>query len=169
MLETWAMIDVTEGAARVQAPTLLLHARDELRVPPEQPISWPRSSQARFVPLDSRNHLMRPAEPAWAQFLAEVDQFLELSPPLSGGLPAGSSSRRASSSTSSVMAELSRRSSSGISASVQRMPAIVSTTSKKGNETWLRVSWYSPRAGLAGTGGGRRDGQARARHHEAHR
>ena len=89
MLETWAMIDVTEGAARVQAPTLLLHARDELRVPQnEAHLLASLIPNARFVPLDSRNHLMRPAEPAWAQFLAEVDQFLELSPPLSGGLPA---------------------------------------------------------------------------------
>jgi pimeloyl-ACP methyl ester carboxylesterase len=78
MLETWAMIDVTEDAARVQAPTLLLHARDELRVPPEQAhLLASLIPNARFVPLDSRNHLMRPAEPAWAQFLAEVDQFLE--------------------------------------------------------------------------------------------
>jgi pimeloyl-ACP methyl ester carboxylesterase len=78
MLETWAMIDVTEDATRVQAPTLLLHARDELRVPPEQAhLLASLIPNARFVPLDSRNHLMRPAEPAWAQFLAEVDQFLE--------------------------------------------------------------------------------------------
>ena len=78
MLETWAMIDVTKDAARVQAPTLLLHARDELRVPQEQAhLLASLIPNARFVPLDSRNHLMRPAEPAWTQFLAEVDQFLE--------------------------------------------------------------------------------------------
>ena len=169
MLETWAMIDVTEARPASKHPPCSCTHGTSSASRQNEPISWPRSSRARFVPLDSRNHLMRPAEPAWAQFLAEVDQFLELSPPLSGGLPAGSSSRRASSSTSSVMAELSRSSSSGISASVQRMPAIVSTTSKKGNETWLRVSWYSLNAGLAGTGGGRRAARARARHHEAHR
>ncbi len=27
--------------------------------------------------LDSRNHLLRPDEPAWEQFLAEVDAYLE--------------------------------------------------------------------------------------------
>ena len=31
---------------------------------------------ARFVPLASRNHLMRADEPAWTEFLREVDAFL---------------------------------------------------------------------------------------------
>jgi pimeloyl-ACP methyl ester carboxylesterase len=78
MLESWANLDVTEAATRVQAPTLLLHARDELRVPQEQAyLLASLIPNSRFVPLDSRNHLLRPAEPAWAQFLAEVDDFLE--------------------------------------------------------------------------------------------
>jgi DNA-binding winged helix-turn-helix (wHTH) protein/pimeloyl-ACP methyl ester carboxylesterase len=78
MLESWAELDVTEAATRVQAPTLLLHARDELRVPQQQAhLLASLIPNARFVPLDSRNHLLRPSEPAWAQFLAEVDQFLE--------------------------------------------------------------------------------------------
>jgi pimeloyl-ACP methyl ester carboxylesterase len=77
MLESWGDLDVTEAATRVQAPTLLLHARDELRVPQEQAhLLASLIPNSRFVPLDSRNHLLRPAEPAWAQFLAEVDHFL---------------------------------------------------------------------------------------------
>ena len=31
---------------------------------------------ARFVPLASRNHLLRADEPAWEAFLAEVHAFL---------------------------------------------------------------------------------------------
>ena len=31
---------------------------------------------ARFVPLESRNHIMLPDEPAWQRFLQEVDTFL---------------------------------------------------------------------------------------------
>ena len=31
---------------------------------------------ARFVPLDSRNHVLLETEPAWAQFLAELRSFL---------------------------------------------------------------------------------------------
>ena len=78
MLESWAELDVADAATRVQAPTLLLHARDELRVPEEQAhLLASLIPNSRFVPLDSRNHLLRPAEPAWTQFLTEVDHFLE--------------------------------------------------------------------------------------------
>jgi hypothetical protein len=31
---------------------------------------------SRLVPLDTRHHLKRPNEPAWAHFLREVDGFL---------------------------------------------------------------------------------------------
>ncbi len=56
-------------------------------------------------------------------------------------LTAGSSSSLATNSTSSLMVELSCRSSSGISASVQRIVAIVSTTSNSGSDKRLRVRW----------------------------
>jgi pimeloyl-ACP methyl ester carboxylesterase len=77
MLATWAEIDVTEAAQRITVPTLILHARDELRVPFEQArrlAALVRGS--RLVPLDSRNHLLRPDEPAWGAFLEELDAFL---------------------------------------------------------------------------------------------
>src|SRR4029453_12124633 len=61
-----AEIDVTDEARRVTAPTLVLHARDETRVPVDQ--ARRRASLipgARFVPLASQNHLLRADEPAW--------------------------------------------------------------------------------------------------------
>ena len=77
LLESWADIDVTEAATQVTAPTLVLHARDELRVPFEQARRLATLIPgARLVPLASRNHLLRADEPAWAQFLAEVEAFL---------------------------------------------------------------------------------------------
>jgi pimeloyl-ACP methyl ester carboxylesterase len=77
LLESWAAIDVTEDATRVQAPTLVLHARDELRVPSEQGRRLATLIPgARFVPLASRNHLLRADEPAWNEFLGEVEAFL---------------------------------------------------------------------------------------------
>ena len=77
LLESWAEIDVTEDATRVQAPTLVLHARDELRVPSEEARRLAALIPgARFVPLASRNHLLRADEPAWGQFLGEVEAFL---------------------------------------------------------------------------------------------
>jgi pimeloyl-ACP methyl ester carboxylesterase/DNA-binding winged helix-turn-helix (wHTH) protein len=77
LLESWGQIDVTEAATRVQAPTLVMHARDELRVPLDQARRLATLIPgARFVPLDSRNHLLRADEPAWKEFLSEVDAFL---------------------------------------------------------------------------------------------
>ena len=77
LLEAWGQMDVTEEARRVVAPTLVLHARDELRVPLEQARQLASLIPgARFIPLDSRNHLLRADEPAWEEFLREVDAFL---------------------------------------------------------------------------------------------
>ena len=77
LLESWAEIDVTDDATSVTAPTLVLHARDELRVPLEQARRLATLIPgARFVPLASRNHLLRADEPAWDQFLGEVEAFL---------------------------------------------------------------------------------------------
>jgi DNA-binding winged helix-turn-helix (wHTH) protein/alpha-beta hydrolase superfamily lysophospholipase len=77
LLESWAEIDVSAEAKRVQAPTLVMHARDELRVPVEEARRLAALIPgARFVLFDSRNHLLRADEPAWEQFLAEVDAFL---------------------------------------------------------------------------------------------
>jgi DNA-binding NarL/FixJ family response regulator len=35
---------------------------------------------ARFVPLESRNHILLNTEPAWEQFVNEIDEFLSVSP-----------------------------------------------------------------------------------------
>ncbi len=90
-LETFAQIDVTGEAPKVSCPTLVVHARDDHRVP----ASAARELAAlipgsRFVLLPGRNHLLRRDEPAWPQFLAELDRFLAdvdeaLAAPGSGG------------------------------------------------------------------------------------
>jgi pimeloyl-ACP methyl ester carboxylesterase/DNA-binding winged helix-turn-helix (wHTH) protein len=77
LIETWSDIDVTETAKQVDVPTLIFHARDELRVPFDQARRFAALiPDSRLVPLDSRNHLMRADEPAWANFLDELDAFL---------------------------------------------------------------------------------------------
>lgn len=58
-------------------PTLVAHSRDDHRVP----MSAGREMAALipgslFLPLPSRNHLLRSSEPAWTQLLAAVDDFL---------------------------------------------------------------------------------------------
>jgi pimeloyl-ACP methyl ester carboxylesterase/DNA-binding winged helix-turn-helix (wHTH) protein len=71
-------IDVTNLLPQVKVPTLILHSRHDAVVPHEQgrlmAISIPN---ARFVTLESENHVLLAGEPAWAKFLDEVEAFLE--------------------------------------------------------------------------------------------
>jgi pimeloyl-ACP methyl ester carboxylesterase len=39
-----------------------------------------RIPHSRFVPLDSSNHLLFEHEPAWTQFLDEMERFLATAP-----------------------------------------------------------------------------------------
>ncbi|HEX6117983.1 MAG TPA: alpha/beta fold hydrolase [Dongiaceae bacterium] len=70
-------IDVTHLLPQVTTPTLVLHSRDDAAVPfstgRELATSIPG---ARFMPLNSRNHLILEQEPAWPRFLEEVRSFL---------------------------------------------------------------------------------------------
>jgi len=76
-LRTVALIDITEAAKRVTAPTLVLHARHDLMPPLEQGRQLAALIPgSRFVSLESRNHILLEHEPAWQQFLDEIDRFL---------------------------------------------------------------------------------------------
>jgi pimeloyl-ACP methyl ester carboxylesterase len=70
-------IDVTHLLPRVQVPTLVLHSVNDAAVPfhagRELATSIPG---ARFLPLDSRNHVILEQEAAWPRFLEEVRAFL---------------------------------------------------------------------------------------------
>ncbi|MBI1776146.1 MAG: alpha/beta fold hydrolase [Proteobacteria bacterium] len=70
-------VDVTDLLSKVKVPTLVLHAREDARVP----FAGGRRMAAgipgaRFVPLQSRNHLILEEEPAFARFMEEVRVFL---------------------------------------------------------------------------------------------
>jgi pimeloyl-ACP methyl ester carboxylesterase len=81
MLEAFDRIDVRSLASRVQAPTLVLHAKGDLRVPfAEGRLIASSIPGARFVPLDGRNHLLLESEPAWSRFLDAVRDFLGVPP-----------------------------------------------------------------------------------------
>jgi pimeloyl-ACP methyl ester carboxylesterase/DNA-binding CsgD family transcriptional regulator len=77
--------DVTDDATRVACPTLVIHARDDGLVPfAEGRLLATLIPGARFVALESRNHILLADEPAWAQFRAELQNFVgptEASPP----------------------------------------------------------------------------------------
>jgi pimeloyl-ACP methyl ester carboxylesterase len=76
--DTSGKIDVDALLSRIQAPTLVLHARGDQRVPFEEgrrlATLIPRAS---FVALESRNHLLLADEPAWARCHAEIVTFLQ--------------------------------------------------------------------------------------------
>lgn len=69
--------DVVERLGQVTTPTLVLHARDDAaikyRFGRELAAGIPG---ARFVTLESRNHMLLEHEPAWPRFWAEVSRFL---------------------------------------------------------------------------------------------
>jgi pimeloyl-ACP methyl ester carboxylesterase/DNA-binding CsgD family transcriptional regulator len=69
-------IDVRSAAAKIRIPTLVLHARGDARVPFEEGRRMAALIPgARFVPLESRNHVLFSSEPAWQQFIDEVLSF----------------------------------------------------------------------------------------------
>jgi pimeloyl-ACP methyl ester carboxylesterase/DNA-binding CsgD family transcriptional regulator len=80
-----AAVDVTAHAARITAPTLVLHLREDVFVPFEQGrILAALIPRSRFVPLPGRNHVLSAGDPAWSRLLAEVSQFLGGSPQPAG-------------------------------------------------------------------------------------
>ncbi len=75
-------IDVTHLLTQVRCPTLVLHSTRDVRVPfAEGRLIASAIPDARFVPIDSGNHLILEHEPGWARWLAEVTDFLPQTPP----------------------------------------------------------------------------------------
>ncbi len=69
--------DVTDEATRVACPTLVIHPRDDALVPfAEGRLLATLIPGARFVALESRNHILLADEPAWTQFQGEIRNFL---------------------------------------------------------------------------------------------
>ena len=72
-----AEVDVTDLAPRVRAPTLVLHATGDAVQPFDQGrLLAALVPDARFVSLESRNHILLESEPAWSRFTDEVRRFL---------------------------------------------------------------------------------------------
>ncbi|MEG8012997.1 alpha/beta fold hydrolase [Sphingomonas sp. 22R3R2A-7] len=76
-LEVFADIDVRDILGDVRAPTLVMHARGDRRIPLCQGGELAaRIPGAEFVTLDSDNHLLLGREPASDAFVAHVREFL---------------------------------------------------------------------------------------------
>ena len=79
--ETSAIIDVLHRLPEITAPTLVLHAIGDRRVPYEQGRQLGSLiSGAKLVGLDSNNHLLIESEPAWKTCQAAVREFLGVGP-----------------------------------------------------------------------------------------
>jgi pimeloyl-ACP methyl ester carboxylesterase/DNA-binding CsgD family transcriptional regulator len=89
LLERRSRIDVTGLLHRVKAPTLVLHARDDVVVPlAEGRLIASGIPAAQFVELDSRNHILLEHEPAWERFRAAVSEFTGVAGAAEGEDPA---------------------------------------------------------------------------------
>jgi pimeloyl-ACP methyl ester carboxylesterase len=68
---------VVELLPKVQAPTLVLHCRHDNVVPLEQGRLIARTiPHARFVTLESDNHVLLAGEPDWQKLVDEIEAFL---------------------------------------------------------------------------------------------
>ncbi|MEZ4337501.1 MAG: alpha/beta fold hydrolase [Sandaracinaceae bacterium] len=75
-LRAMAEVDVGVELARVRAPTLVLHARDDQAVPFEEGRRLAAAIEgARLVALESQNHLPLEGEPAFETAFAAIEAF----------------------------------------------------------------------------------------------
>jgi DNA-binding SARP family transcriptional activator/pimeloyl-ACP methyl ester carboxylesterase len=76
-METFAHIDVRDRLAHVQAPTLVLHSRGDQRIHFEKGRELAMGIPgARFVLLETENHLILEHDPAFEHWMSEALRFL---------------------------------------------------------------------------------------------
>jgi pimeloyl-ACP methyl ester carboxylesterase len=76
-LTEFAGIDVRRQASEVRCPTLILHSRNDHRVPMRCGEELAALiAESRLVTLPSKNHLLTASEPAWPVLVGEVRRFL---------------------------------------------------------------------------------------------
>jgi DNA-binding CsgD family transcriptional regulator len=77
-MAAFGQLDVSAMATQLACPTLVLHARGDARVQFEEGRRVASLIPgARFVPLDSRNHVLLEQEPAFAHCFGEIRAFLD--------------------------------------------------------------------------------------------
>jgi pimeloyl-ACP methyl ester carboxylesterase len=77
MIELASKIDVRSELAKVKAPTLVAHAKNDGNAPVAEGRRLAEGIRgARFVELDSANHVLLGDEPAWPVFVRELRAFL---------------------------------------------------------------------------------------------
>lgn len=77
LIQTFARADMRSVLPNIRCPTLVLHSRlDSLIRFEEGRLAAALIPGSRFVPLESRNHLLLENEPAWQQMIDAIDHFL---------------------------------------------------------------------------------------------
>jgi DNA-binding winged helix-turn-helix (wHTH) protein/pimeloyl-ACP methyl ester carboxylesterase len=77
LIKMFSVIDVTGLLSRVTMPTLVMHSRGDAGIPFSQGLMLARSiPNARFVALESDNHLILSHDPAWERYTTEICNFL---------------------------------------------------------------------------------------------
>jgi pimeloyl-ACP methyl ester carboxylesterase len=77
-LETVAAFDVREALPQVTAPTLVMHVRDDIRIPIELGREIAAGIPgARFVALPGKNHILLEQDPGVDPFFEELRAFLD--------------------------------------------------------------------------------------------
>ena len=77
LMRTTFNVDVSESASRVKCPTLVIHPDRDRVVPLEEGRRLAGLIPgARFVQLETENHMPLPEEPAWRRFLDELHAFV---------------------------------------------------------------------------------------------
>jgi pimeloyl-ACP methyl ester carboxylesterase/DNA-binding CsgD family transcriptional regulator len=80
LLRGYWQVDVREVLPKITCATLVMHARQDSTIPFEQ---GRRAAalipNARFVPIESRNHILLEDEPGWRQFVEAFEEFLPAS------------------------------------------------------------------------------------------
>ena len=100
ILETVANFDVRDRLSQIRCPALVVHARGDARAPFEEGRDLATGIPgAKFVVLESRNHILIESEPAWTRFRQVVDEFLG----------AGAASTDDASEPTEALQELTRR------------------------------------------------------------
>lgn len=77
LIQAFSNIDVLDMLPRIAVPTLVLHSRGDAGIPFEQGLMLARGiPNARFVALESNNHVILSHEPAWDRYVTEICDFL---------------------------------------------------------------------------------------------
>jgi pimeloyl-ACP methyl ester carboxylesterase/DNA-binding CsgD family transcriptional regulator len=79
LLGVFFQMDLGDIIPRIDCPTLVLHARNDSAISFDEGLAVAELiPNARFVPLESRNHVLLEGESAWDEFTTEVGNFLQI-------------------------------------------------------------------------------------------